>query len=87
MPENKKISQLDAASALDGTEIVPVTQNGTTVKTTAQDIADLSAGPENAILSDTTGITGASQLTNGVAISQADFDDITPSASTFYYIV
>lgn len=38
---DKKISQLDAAAPLTGTEQVPVVQSGTTVRTTAQDIADL----------------------------------------------
>lgn len=36
-----KISELAAAAALDGTELVPVVQDGDTVQTTAQDIADL----------------------------------------------
>ncbi|MCG5244258.1 hypothetical protein MCW82_31345, partial [Azospirillum doebereinerae] len=35
------ISQLPAAAALDGTELLPAVQNGTTVRTTA---ADLRAG-------------------------------------------
>lgn len=38
---NKKISQLDAAAALTGGELVPVVQSSTTVKTTVQDVADL----------------------------------------------
>jgi hypothetical protein len=41
---SKKISELSAASALTGTEVVPVVQNGNTVKTTAQDIADFVGG-------------------------------------------
>jgi len=40
---DKKISQLDAAASLTGTEEVPVVQSGSTVKTTVQDIADLAA--------------------------------------------
>lgn len=44
-----KISQLSAASTLTGTEIVPVVQSSTTVRTTAQAIANLapSAGVPN----------------------------------------
>ena len=42
---NKKISQLTAAAALTGTEIVPIVQSGITVSTTAQDIADLAPAP------------------------------------------
>jgi hypothetical protein len=43
---DKKISELTAAAALDGTELVPIVQGGETVRTTAQDIADLSGGRE-----------------------------------------
>lgn len=38
---DKTISELSAASALTGTELVPVVQGGATLRTTAQDIADL----------------------------------------------
>jgi hypothetical protein len=41
---NKKISQLTAAAALTGTELLPIVQDGVTVQTTAQDIADLGGG-------------------------------------------
>lgn len=41
MATEVKISQLDAGAALDGTEIVPMVQNGKTVTTTTQEIADL----------------------------------------------
>ena len=37
---NKKISDLDAAAALDGTETAPVVQAGATVKATATAIAN-----------------------------------------------
>lgn len=40
----KKISGLTAAGALDGSELVEIVQNGTNVKTTTQDIADLGGG-------------------------------------------
>lgn len=40
----KKISQLTTAAALDGTELIPIVQDGITVKTTTQDIADLGGG-------------------------------------------
>ena len=39
---DSKISDLGAASALVGTELVPIVQGGVTVKSTAQDIANLS---------------------------------------------
>ena len=38
---NLKISELNAAAALDGTELVECVQDGANVQTTAQDIADL----------------------------------------------
>jgi hypothetical protein len=41
---NKKISQLTAAATLTGTELLPIVQDGVTVQTTAQDIADLGGG-------------------------------------------
>lgn len=41
---NVKISQLNAASALTGSEVVPVVQGGTTKKVTVQSIANLASG-------------------------------------------
>lgn len=41
---NKKISELTAAGALTGTELVEVVQSGANVQTTTQDIADLGGG-------------------------------------------
>jgi hypothetical protein len=38
---NKKISQLSTGSTLDGSELVPIVQDGVTKKITTQDIADL----------------------------------------------
>jgi hypothetical protein len=40
---NKKVSQLTSASALAGTEVLPIVQAGTTKKVTAQAIADLAS--------------------------------------------
>jgi hypothetical protein len=42
---NKKISQLTSAAALTGTELLPVVQDGETVQTTAQNIANLAGLP------------------------------------------
>ena len=41
---NKKISQLASSATLTGTEELPLVQGGVTLKTTAQDIADLAGG-------------------------------------------
>ena len=59
-----KISDLTSAAALDGTELVPVVQNGSTVQTTAQDIADLGGGG-GASYTDVTGTltAGSTSLT------------------------
>lgn len=42
---DSKISDLGAASALVGTELVPIVQSGVTVKSTAQDIAQMVVAP------------------------------------------
>jgi len=41
---NVKISELGSAGTLSGTEALPIVQNGSTLKTTVQDIADLAGG-------------------------------------------
>lgn len=41
---NVKISELPAAAALDGSELVPIVQSGATVQTTADDVAALVTG-------------------------------------------
>jgi len=41
---NVKISELGSAAALTGTEALPIVQNGSTLQTTVQDIADLAGG-------------------------------------------
>lgn len=48
-----KISELGAASALTGTELVPVVQSSTTKQTTAQDIADLAQSGSSVVTPDT----------------------------------
>jgi len=37
--------------------------------------------------SDPTGVTGADAITNIMSLTQAEYDAITPNASTFYVIV
>jgi hypothetical protein len=39
------------------------------------------------VQSQTTGITGADAITNMMSLTQAEYDAITPNASTFYVIV
>lgn len=56
-------------------------QNISLIGTAVQpsDISDM-------VESDTTGITGADQITNIVSLTQAEYDAITPNASTLYVI-
>jgi hypothetical protein len=70
------ISGLPAASALTGSELVPVVQSSATVRTTTQDIADLSAGLSFANPSGTVGLT----VVNGVATT-APRSDSAPALS------
>ena len=39
------------------------------------------------LISNPTGVTGADQVTNVMSLTQAEYDAITPNASTFYIIV
>jgi hypothetical protein len=48
--------------------------------------ADARIAASNKVSSDVTGITGADQITNMVSLTQAEYDAITPNASTFYVI-
>lgn len=45
---NKKISELDPAASLTGTELVEIVQSGGNVRTTTQDIANLAPGGSSA---------------------------------------
>lgn len=54
---DKKISELTSAGALTGTEELPITQSGSTVKTTAQTIANLGGGGHQSTLYDATADT------------------------------
>ena len=49
-------------------------------------IEELDSDTALAILSDTTGISGADRVTNIISLTQAEYDAITPDASTLYVI-
>jgi hypothetical protein len=70
MPDIVRISELTAAAALDGTEVVPVVQDGTTVRTTAQAIADLGGGSGSTAFA-YGAITEAGVVEFGVGIASA----------------
>jgi hypothetical protein len=62
------IGSLSAASALTGTEIVPLVQSGTTKRTTAADIAALAAASGSEVVK-TVAATRTNATTTGAAIS------------------
>lgn len=70
-----KISQLSSGTTLDGTEVVPIVQDGATVKVTTQDIADLGGGgggggnPSTIYINTTSGTTVGTPLTNVISLS------------------
>jgi hypothetical protein len=54
---------------------------------TAASAATTDFAPSNkAVLSDTTGVTGADRVTNIISLTQAEYDAITPDAATVYVI-
>ena len=96
-----KISELSLAAAA-GDSVVPASNaaGNLTSKVTLLSVANL-ATPANIgaatqadidssiaskIDSDPTGITGADAITNAVSMTQAEYDAITPDASTLYVI-
>lgn len=92
---DSKISALTAASDLTGADI-PIVQGGAnkragialfTPAAIGAATAAQGAKADLAVLSDTTGITGADAVTNIVSLTQAEYNAIgSPSASTLYII-
>jgi hypothetical protein len=71
---DKKISALTAAGTLDGTELVPVVQSGSTVKTTTAAIAALGGG-------------GNTTVTQAITSGAAPVDVTLPSDDTWRSLV
>lgn len=65
---NVTITQLPTAGALTGAELVPIVQNGQTVQTTTQAIADATAGVAS-FSTGTTGLTPVSATTGAVTLA------------------
>lgn len=61
---------------------------GTAATTAATDYATAAQGStaDSAVQSDVTGITGADAITNIVSLTQAEYDALTPVATTLYVI-
>jgi len=72
---DKKISGLTSAGALAGTEPVPIVQGGVTVKTTVQDIADLSTPDLQQVLD------AGNVASGGFRIDDGGGDEVTVGAS------
>jgi len=93
--------QIDAAIATANSALQSITGttdeidvSGSTVSlatavTDSLALADTATQPAdiaNMVESDTTGVTGADAITNIMSLTQAEYDAITPDASTFYVI-
>jgi hypothetical protein len=84
-----KISALVANTTPNASDVVAVSKsdNSATNKVTLGNVAALAVSSAGAVPSDTTGISGASTITNIVRLSQSSYDAISsPSASTLYII-
>ena len=75
---------VNAAAAIAGTKIDP-DFGSQTIATTGSITGGTNAAP--VVLTDTTGVTGADQITNMMSLTQAEYDAIpSPDANTFYVI-
>ena len=75
----KAFDPTDYATAAQGTLADSATQPGDNVSTLTNDAAYVPSDP--------TGVTGADAITNVMSLTQAEYDAITPNASTLYVIV
>jgi hypothetical protein len=75
----KAFDPTDYATAAQGALADSATQPGDNVSTLTNDAAYVPSDP--------TGVTGADAITNMMSLTQAEYDAITPNASTFYVIV
>jgi hypothetical protein len=76
---NVKITELPLSDPLTGTEVLPIVQDGTTVKTTAQDIANLAGGgsPFSALINTPTAIVDIKNALEGISIPDGATDNYT----------
>jgi hypothetical protein len=75
----KAFDPTDYATSVQGALADSATQPGDNVSTLVNDAAFIPSDP--------TGVTGADAITNVISLTQAEYDAITPNASTFYVIV
>lgn len=77
-------ADVNASAAIAGTKISP-NFGSQAIATTGSITFGTNASP--AVKTDTTGVTGADQITNIISLTQAEYDAIvSPDASTFYVI-
>lgn len=75
-------SLLGRVTASEGVvEVLTATQARTLLN-----VEDGATANPNAVNSDPTGVTGADAVTNIMSLTQAEYDEITPNASTIYFI-
>jgi hypothetical protein len=91
-----KITALTANPSPSGNDVIPVSKadGSITNKVTLTNVVALAVSSGAAIASDTTGISGADQVTNIVKLTQAEYDALATSAggpgyvsTTAYFIV
>lgn len=73
----------------NATLLARANHTGTQAASTISDFAaaaDARIAASNKVSSNVTGITGADQITNMVRLTQAEYNAITPDASTFYVV-
>jgi hypothetical protein len=75
----KSFDPADYATAAQGSTADSALQSGDNVSDLTNDAAYVTSDP--------TGVTGADAITNMMSLTQAEYDAITPNASTFYVIV
>lgn len=81
---NKKISELSAAGALAGTELVEVVKGGVNVQTTTQDIADLGGGGGGGTWGSITGTLSSQTDLQNALNDKADSDATYTSKAGAY---
>ena len=85
---DSEVTNLAAVKAFDPTDYATAAQ-GSTADSALQpgdNISELT-NDEAFVQSDPTGVTGADAITNMMSLTQAEYDAITPNASTLYVIV
>ena len=85
---DSEVTNLAAVKAFDPTDYATAAQ-GATADSAVQPGDNVSTLTNDAayVPSDPTGVTGADAITNIMSLTQAEYDAITPNASTLYVIV